>query len=263
MKYGVALISTMVMLLVTVPAIAAGSGQGYAWADKPTQPNYTPSSAYSYNSSGGNIKVTRKGVGTYAIRFAGLGGRGTAGGHAQVSAYGPGSELCKIKSWDSRMADFTVNVGCFKSNGQAVDTRFLVNISWPLKTQPAILTPSSSNQASPTRSISAEGNVVFTYSDGRIVEYYDGGFRTTMPDGRVSSASYSTQAPAAIPTDPPAGVTQDWLAEHNEGLLSIINALVGNDQKVIDDYLAFEGQGSSIYQKISKRRTIISRLAKP
>ncbi len=263
MKYGTVLILSAALLSQTSSATAAGSGEGYAWADKPTQTNYTPSPAYSYNSSGKSIKVTRKGTGMYLVRFAGLGGQGTAGGHAQAGAYGGGRETCKIVGWDSGKADFNVNVICFKPGGKTVDTRFLVKVSWPGKARPAILSPLATNQASPTRSISAQGNVVFTYPDGRIVEYYDGGFRTTMPDGSVSTASFSTQAPAAIPVDPPTGVTQNWLLEHNEGLLNIINTLVGNDQQAIDDYLAFEGQDTSIYQKIVKRRTIISRLARP
>ncbi|HED17471.1 MAG TPA: hypothetical protein ENI64_11735 [Gammaproteobacteria bacterium] len=268
MKFGTTYVLAVVMLSVTAPA-AARSDEGYAWANNPTIANYIPLSTYSYNSSGGSITVTRRGAGTYTIRFAGLGGQGSAGGHAQVSAYGAGSAMCKINNWDSARADFTVNVRCYKSGRQAIDSKFLVNVFWPQKTstvrrlrpaQPAILSPSSANQTSPTRSISAKGNVVFTYPDGKIVEYYDGGFKTTMPDGSISSASYSTQAPVAIPTEPPTGATQSWLVEHNDGLLSIINTLVGNDKKVIDDYLAFEGQDSSIYQKISKRRTIIGRL---
>ncbi len=102
----------------------------YAWANNPTAAAYTPSLMYSYNSSGGPITVTRAGVGRYSVKFAGLGGNGIAGGHVQVTAYGPGSETCKVQNWASAGADFVVNVRCFRSPGASLDTRYTILVIW-------------------------------------------------------------------------------------------------------------------------------------
>lgn len=103
---------------------------GYAWANNPTAATYTPSPIYSYNSSGGPITITRAGVGRYSVKFAGLGGNGVAGGHVQVTAYGPGSETCKVENWASGGADFVVNVRCFRSPGAPLDTRYTILVIW-------------------------------------------------------------------------------------------------------------------------------------
>lgn len=102
----------------------------YAWANNPTAAAYTPSLIYSYNSSGGLITITRAGIGRYSVKFAGLGGNGIAGGHVQVTAYGQGSETCKVVNWASGGADFVVNVQCFGSPGTPVDTRYTILVIW-------------------------------------------------------------------------------------------------------------------------------------
>ena len=107
------------------PASAA-HGNGYAWADNPTGASYTPNATYSFNSSGGAIGITRSGVGTYAVKFSGLGGNG-AGGNVQVTAYGADAETCKVASWAFAPTDFTANVRCFRG-GAPVDTRYSINV---------------------------------------------------------------------------------------------------------------------------------------
>src|SRR5215213_594327 len=110
---------------------AAASGKnGYAWADNPASAAYTPSAIYSFNSSGGAIAINRSGVGTYAVKFSGLGGGPSAGGNVQVTAYGGGSETCKVVSWGSGGPDFVANVRCFTSSGGLVDTRYSINVLW-------------------------------------------------------------------------------------------------------------------------------------
>jgi M6 family metalloprotease-like protein len=104
---------------------------GFAWADQPTTASYTPSPMYAYSSAGGAITVTRTGTGTYLVKFVGLGGGGTAGGHVQVTPYGSGSETAKVVSWNSIGADFIVSVKCFNSAGTPVDSRYDVLVMWP------------------------------------------------------------------------------------------------------------------------------------
>ena len=56
------------------------------------------------------MTITRSAQGRYSVRFAGLGGNGTAGGNVQVTAYGSGSESCKVVGWASSSPDFTTLV---------------------------------------------------------------------------------------------------------------------------------------------------------
>jgi len=104
---------------------------GYAFADNSTSTSsYTPSAMYSYNSSGGVISIQRLAEGSYAVRFAGLGGRGLPGGNVLVTAYGGGNETCKVERWDSGGADFIATVRCNGSNGKPVDSNFSINVVW-------------------------------------------------------------------------------------------------------------------------------------
>jgi hypothetical protein len=119
-----------VMAILLLPALAAAQKSGYAWADQPMNASYIPSVQYSFNSSGGVIKVNKAGIGAYTVTFAGIGGGGPAGGNVQVTAYGNGSETCKVVSWNSGGADFIVNVRCFAVGGGAVDSRFSVRVVW-------------------------------------------------------------------------------------------------------------------------------------
>ncbi len=96
----------------------AGSGnafQGaYLWANSPASAAYTPSAFYSHNSKGGINSVTRSSVGTYQ---ASLPGFTSVGGNVQITAYGGGTEYCKVASWGVS----TVNVRCYNTAGALVD----------------------------------------------------------------------------------------------------------------------------------------------
>ena len=110
------------------------------------------------------------------------------------------------------------------------------------------------------RSINENGDVVFEFPDGTIKRYYEGGFTTTSPDGLNTSSSYSTQAPAAVPPVVPDQAHQLWLESHNDQLLHILRDLVDHDQAAMDNYLDFEGDGVSVYQRIELRGRTIGRL---
>ncbi len=118
------------VLAFTLTSPAEGQVSGYAWADDPTSANYVPSALYAHSSAGRPIRISRSGVGTYTATFEGLGGNGRAGGHVQVTAYGPGSEFCKIVNWNSGGADFIVNIRCYGAQGSPADTRFTVMVAW-------------------------------------------------------------------------------------------------------------------------------------
>jgi hypothetical protein len=125
-------VGMLVAVMGDGPAAEASYAFGYARANNPTASSYTPTAAYSYNSSGGTITITRSSTGSYAVRFRGLGGHGTAGGHVQVTAYGSGSEACKVSSWSSLGPDFIVYVRCFTVAGTPVNTQYTVLVTWPV-----------------------------------------------------------------------------------------------------------------------------------
>lgn len=117
-----------ILAALILPTLASAQKSGYVWANEPGSANYTPSTMYSFNSSGGGISISRSAVGNYTVRFSGLGGGASAGGNVLVTAYGGGSEICKVASWNSAGADFTPNVRCFTAGGAAVDTMYTVRV---------------------------------------------------------------------------------------------------------------------------------------
>lgn len=231
------------------PVMGAGTGHGFAWANNTERTRYAPDPTYAFNSAGGRITITRSGVGTYQVTFAGLGGDGTAGGNVQVTAYGAGSETCKVSSWNSGGADFIVNVRCHDARGRQTDTRYSVHVQWP---QDASTT--SQGPAETSREILPDGKVLLEYSDGSSKLMFDGGFTVTTPDGEARTMLFSTQAPVAAPPSPPDGTPeQAWLEFHSRSLLDTISQLVDFDQASIDNYLAAEGN-AGLYDRIAKRR---------
>lgn len=94
---------------------------GFVWADQPTSASYVPANSYQGNSTGATNRVTRWGVGGYQVWMPNLGG---SGGHVQVTAYGTGSERCKVGGWGPSGTDQVVSVRCFTAAGAPVDTRF-------------------------------------------------------------------------------------------------------------------------------------------
>jgi len=77
------------------PSVSGPSG-AYALADQPASPSYTPNLSYQWNDFGSTNSITRTGVGAYQVHFPSL---AMNSGDVQVTAYGFGSEYCKVKSW--------------------------------------------------------------------------------------------------------------------------------------------------------------------
>lgn len=99
-----------------------GVVRGYAWIDNGSTALNTAvvlTNSYVFNSGGGNVTVTRSGVGTYSVVFATL---DIFPGHVQVTAYGGGSAMCKVGSWGTSNA----NVRCYDAAGALVDSSFTV-----------------------------------------------------------------------------------------------------------------------------------------
>jgi hypothetical protein len=95
----------------------------YLWADQPRAASYTPSLAYQWNSKGGNNTIRRISQGRYEARLPGM---NPTGGTVLVTAYGTGSERCKVVSWILSGSDTLAYVNCF-SGTQPVDTLYTLS----------------------------------------------------------------------------------------------------------------------------------------
>jgi hypothetical protein len=131
------LFGTTVIAAAAVSAIAgnAMAQTGFAWACAPSTASYNAvvtCAPYAYNSRGGAVDITRSGVGLYSVNFVGLGGRTTAGGNVQVTAYvGTPNIVCNSNGWSSGGADFVAFVRCFKAgSGAAADAFFNILVGW-------------------------------------------------------------------------------------------------------------------------------------
>ena len=91
----------------------------YAWANDPSAPSYSANPFFRHNPNGGNVTVTRQSVGLYTVLWSSL--SLSAKTDVQVTAYGPGSSVCKIEGWGPQ----SVRVRCFDpGTGAPLDSRF-------------------------------------------------------------------------------------------------------------------------------------------
>jgi hypothetical protein len=119
-----ATLSTLLLALgIASTALAAapkGSIGAYVWIGDAAAKNPV-SAQYSYNSAGKANTVKKTGEGAYEVKLEGI---GTAGGNAQVSAYGSSASHCKAVRWNTAGADLLVQVACFNQTGAPTDSQF-------------------------------------------------------------------------------------------------------------------------------------------
>ncbi len=110
----------------------------YLWANQPSAASYTPDLVYQRNSSGATNWVTRTSVGVYAVHLPNLGGfdvisqRTDGSGTVHVTAYGSGTQICKVTGWGPGpplWSDLAQHIGvqCFDSSGARADTEFTLS----------------------------------------------------------------------------------------------------------------------------------------
>jgi hypothetical protein len=102
---------------------------GYVWANDATSASYTPSTQYQRNVTGALNTIERTGTGAYTVHFTKLGIY--YGGTVDVTAYGSGSETCKVQNWGPTLSDQKVHVRCYDAAGNAVDTQFTASFTRP------------------------------------------------------------------------------------------------------------------------------------
>ena len=268
-------LTTATGLLLSIPTVTLAD-RAHAWADKPSKNQYRPSANYAWNPSGG-ILIKRSATGRYQVNFQKF-GRNAKGSHVQVGAYGSGA-TCNVLGWSHTAPDFTVKVACYNSSGGAVDSRFVVEASFPdtgagvdakkiiqlpsvseLQIQGGVTQGPSQPGQPVKRRVLKDGRVEVTYPDGKIVRTGPSGKEIIHPDGKVEKWVYSTAAPAATPPAPPNGSNlAQFLNSHSTNLLDSIRTLVGGDVASIENYLAGENE-PNLYNQISKRSRVIREL---
>jgi hypothetical protein len=102
----------------------------FLWANQPSAASYTPMLAYQFNSTGAVNTVSRSGVGMYTARLTNLGNAWS--GHVQVTAYGQGSERCKVSNWSPVGSDILVSVRCLTGGTATLPSGFPADAAFTL-----------------------------------------------------------------------------------------------------------------------------------
>ena len=105
-------------------------------------------------------------------------------------------------------------------------------------------------------SILSDGKVEIKYSDGKVIQRWNGGYSIRYPGEEPGTFLFSTQARAVFPPAPPDQAELPWMNEHNNELLEIIKTLVDFDTTSITNYLQFEGPVDIRNQIILREETI-------
>jgi hypothetical protein len=108
-----------------------GPEAAYVWVWDPSTSSYDADSGYSWNSTGGNIRVDHTtGTGFYTVTLDGQSGgydfpvigdgssstcgpNGSTGGNVAVTAYGSSNAYCKVGGWYNDSTSTYVGVYCF------------------------------------------------------------------------------------------------------------------------------------------------------
>ena len=101
--------------------LGVNRASAYAWANDPSNPSYTPSATYQFDSAGGSITITRSSAGVYSVTAPNIGG---SDGDVQVVAYSTFTNQCKVSGWGGG-TDLSAGVRCFDASGAPADSYFV------------------------------------------------------------------------------------------------------------------------------------------
>jgi hypothetical protein len=167
--------------------VGGGSDIGYVWANQPTSASYTPATNYQGNSSGADNQVTRWATGSYQVWLPNL---GQSAGHVEVTAYGYGSERCKVTGWGPSGTTQVVGVACFTTTGVPVDTLFTltyVRDTNILGNNPVCCEP----DGFPTAYVWAHDPTSASYVPSSTYQFSDFGARDQISVNRLSTGYYA------------------------------------------------------------------------
>ncbi|MCP2328236.1 hypothetical protein HDA40_006743 [Hamadaea flava] len=139
----------------------------YFWAhDAYSATPYTPSTAYSYDSTGGSPLAWRQSQGVYMVQIPTVDAHYPADnddGHYQITAYGTTAVRCEVHG-ENDETPTPIGVFCVDANGNPADTRFSVSYSRGVNVLGTTTT---------------RGNAYFRHSWGDPASYYATGFWNT------------------------------------------------------------------------------------
>ncbi len=107
-----------------VNLLGSGRGYGYAWADHPQSPSYTPDPSRSASKPVGTITITRNGVGRYTVFFGGVGPELVD--DVQVTAWGGNPSECRVIQWSPSGQGQAVDVECYGLTGGLQDNYYTI-----------------------------------------------------------------------------------------------------------------------------------------
>lgn len=192
------LINTIFTVSYVRSSGTGGAGNAYVWANNSIADSYTPSQAYSYNSNGGTNTIVRTGNGQYTVT---LPGQTASLATVQVTAYGSGSNYCKVRSWGQSGSSVRVRVRCHNVNGNLVNTQFSMNFARQYPNggnSYSFLWANNQNAADFTPSLSYQRG----YIGGDVGEV-----ATDITAGRIAAGRYFAVLPGMWPTGSNVKVT--------------------------------------------------------
>jgi len=104
------------------PTTVTRLNAAYLFANKPSTSTYTPTAAYRYSSVAMTASVHRTGTGKYVATLNGM----PKGGAAFATAVGTDKARCQLTSIRATGTPQKLGVACFKPNGAAVDSKFML-----------------------------------------------------------------------------------------------------------------------------------------
>jgi hypothetical protein len=123
-----------------ISILANDAASGYVWGNDPAAAQYTPNSAYQFNSTGASNTITRTATGRYTVTLPGLGmdqvllgasNRGTV----HVTAHHTTSKRCEVVGWGGTLPPppspvlLNVDVACSTAAGTPSDSKFVLQFT--------------------------------------------------------------------------------------------------------------------------------------
>jgi hypothetical protein len=98
---------------------------GFARADDPAAPSYTPNEDFNQNSSNARNTVERTRKGVYRVTFTNLALYGGQGGVVSVTPFGSAGEQCSVSGYGAEGTPDTIaTIRCYDPSGKPVDSEF-------------------------------------------------------------------------------------------------------------------------------------------
>jgi hypothetical protein len=165
-----------------------GSDLAYVLADQPTAASYVPSPSYQANSSGATNQIQHLSTGYYLVKLPNL---GQPAGHVQVTAYGSGTERCKVVSWAPRGTEQDIQVLCNTHNGTPVDTKFTLTYvrNGNVLGEPVCCEP----DGNPTDYALADQPTAASYTPNLLYQFDGASQQITI--SRLATGSYAVHVP--------------------------------------------------------------------